>query len=233
MFNNYLLSGCIIGCAIFTFGLWFGVLRGYDIYRHKRSLLLLITLSTIFPPILTYWLLIANDPVTQAEPLALYGAIAGFLISTLAAEYLMRGTRSARVQPPPPMRVQPPPPMRVQPPLPIRVPIAAPERSMEMRPPSKEIVAFHRRLRYTVYFFIFLFIFLFPPYYESWTQNRAWVFIGSSNVRPFFVFDFAFLLYELILLATVSSGIEFWLAKSQNGEDTKANSNQFPRNSHP
>ena len=68
--------------------------------------------------------------------------------------------------------------------------------------------------RLFVYFFIFLIIVLFPPYYENVTNNRTWLFITSTNSRPFFSFDLTFLIYEAILLSIIVSVFEFF--QSQN-----------------
>ena len=82
-----------------------------------------------------------------------------------------------------------------------------------VRNQARENVTLYRNLRIALYACLLLFVVLFPPYIENWTHDRAWVFITSANVRPLFTFDFAFLMYELILLAVVFSGIEFWRAQ--------------------
>ena len=68
--------------------------------------------------------------------------------------------------------------------------------------------------RLFLYFFTFLLIVLFPPYHETVTNSRAWVFITSASSRPFFSFDLTFLVYEAILLVAVFSAYEFYRAQN-------------------
>ncbi len=67
--------------------------------------------------------------------------------------------------------------------------------------------------RLFVYFIIFMVIVLFPPYHETVTNNRTWLFITATNARPFFSFDLTFLLYEAVLLAAIVSVFEFLQAQ--------------------
>ena len=196
MLINYLSGGCFIASIFFIIGLWFGSLRGYEIYQYKRASLIFITLVTIAVPVVTFLAVSTSSQSNHAEIFARYGAIAGFLIAALYVEYLMR-------------------PKKVR-----RAPLASPALPEQSQPSTNNPLVIYRNLRLSLYFIIVLLLLLFPPYYESWTHNRAWVLIVSGNVRPFFVLDLTFLLYELILTAAVCSGIEFWMVKSQNGTDT-------------
>ncbi len=196
MLINYLSGGCFIASIFFIIGLWFGTLRGHEIYQHKRALLIFITLVTIALPVVTFLAVSTSSQSNHAETFARYGAIAGFLIAALYVEYLML-------------------PKKVR-----RAPLASPASTEQSQSPPNKPLVIYRDLRLSLYFIILLLLILFPPYYESWTHNRAWVFIGSGNVRPFFVLDLTFLLYELILTAAVCSGLEFWMVKSQSGTET-------------
>ena len=195
MLINYLSGGCFIASIFFIIGLWFGSLRGHEIYQHKRALLIIITFATIAVPVVTFLAVSNSSQSNHADTFARYGVIAGFLISALYVEYLMRPKK-------------------------VRVaPLDTPASTEQSQSSSNEQLVIFRDLRLSLYFIILILLLLFPPYYESWTHNRAWVFIGSGNVRPFFVLDLTFLLYELILTAAVCSGIEFWMVKNQNGTD--------------
>ena len=68
--------------------------------------------------------------------------------------------------------------------------------------------------RLFLYFFTFLLIVLFPPYHETITNSRAWLFITSASSRPFVSFDLTFLLYEAAILVAIFSAYEFY--RSQN-----------------
>jgi len=184
MLENYLSSSCFIGVVIFIVGLWVGGLRGYRIYRYKLSLFIFISLSTIITPVLPYmW---AGSQPRDAEMQAIYVAIAGFLIPTLYAEYLIFFRKRNKFQE------------------------ASKAQPVNEKNQSQEPVPQFNSMRFFIYFSIFLMLFLFPPYYEAWTQSRTWVFITSRNLKPLYTFDFAFFIYELILMLTVFAGIEFW-----------------------
>jgi len=291
MFINYFSSGGFIGSAIFIIGLWFGVLRAYEIYRHKRSLMIFITLSTMVIPVLTYVFFIINGQAKYAEIQAMYGAIVGFLIPALYAEYVMNSEKRGNVQSVSPVQLgekrkiaipmshakpaeerktvmpiatakpveerkiaipmshaKPVEERKTAMPITTAKPIEerkiamsisrtkpveerktvttiarakpvekrkteqplSPQQLGVVRNQVRENVTLYRNLRIALYACLLLFVVLFPPYIENWTHDRAWVFITSANVRPLFTFDFAFLMYELILLAVIFSGIEFW-----------------------
>jgi len=296
MLTNYISSVSFIGSVIFIIGLWFGVLRAYDIYRQSRLLLIFITLSTLLTPVFTYMWFIAGGQPQYAEIQAIYGALAGLLIATLFAEFMMTFQKSPatqRVFPPKPVEEHQPAPARlkvkpveeikpVQPVLPVQPvevrkpsppklkakpveenkpsppPVLPPKpveerkpsppklkarpmeeqiplqpvlqvqlvearnpspprmktRPVEERSQSNENATHSGSLRMFLYFLAFLLIVLFPPYYESLTNSRDWVFITSTNLRPFFALDVAFLMYELVILLAVFSGYEFWRAQS-------------------
>ncbi len=265
MLTNYISSVSFIGSAIFIIGLWFGVLRAYDIYRHSRLLLIFITLSTLLTPVFTYMWFIAGGQSQYAEIQAIYGALAGLLIATLFAEFMMTFQKSPatqRVLPPKPveehkpsppkMKVKPveeqipfqpvlqarpveerkpsPPKLKakpmeehmpLQPVLQVQMvearkpaPPRVKTRPVEERSQANENATHYGSLRMFLYFLAFLLIVLFPPYYESLTNSRDWVFITSTNLRPFFALDVAFLMYELVILLAVFSGYEFWRTQS-------------------
>ena len=68
--------------------------------------------------------------------------------------------------------------------------------------------------RLFLYFFTFLLIVLFPPYHETITNSRAWLFITSASSRPFVSFDLTFLLYEAAILVAIFSAYEFYRAQN-------------------
>ena len=361
MLINYLATESFWNSALFIGGVWFGVLRAYTIYQFNRSLLVLITLTTLGLPFAFYLLVHLAGLSAFASFQTKYAALLGFSISTLFAEFTMmffvpRTIRSrsqsrtrqpstasaelpitshAATAPPPappapsirlkpvePQPLQPLPSLQIKPvvapqviqpkvrietpapapvlhskpepvhkpevahkpepirkpevahkpepmrkpevahkPEPIRKPevahkpepIRKPEVAHKPEPIRKPEVAhkpepirkpvtprkpepvsdlepvtrvaantredsdtgFHvGNWRLFVYFFVFLIIVLFPPYYETVTNNRTWLFITSTSSRPFFSFDLTFLIYEAILLSIIVSVFEFF--QSQN-----------------
>jgi len=105
---------------------------------------------------------------------------------------------------------------------------AAPPRQTEepVVSPGRSSGGFNKVLRYAAYVITFLLICLFPPYLQKYTNDHIWMFIGSNNIRPSFSLDYTFLIYELILLAIVVSGIEFCRKNifSEDNYDMNANS---------
>ena len=326
MLINYLATESFWNSALFIGGVWFGVLRAYTIYQFNRSLLVLITLTTLGLPFAFYLLVHLAGLSAFASFQTKYAALLGFSISTLFAEFTMmffvpRTIRSrpqsrtrqpltsssalpitsytetapppappapsVRLKPIEPQPLQPLPSLQIKPvvaspvmqpkvrietpapapvfhskpepvhnpevahkPEPIRKPEAAhkpepirkPEVAHKPEPIRKPVAprkpepvsdlepvtlvaantredisdtGFHvGNWRLFVYFFVFLIIVLFPPYYETVTNNRTWLFITSTNSRPFFGFDLTFLIYEAILLSIIVSVFEFF--QSQN-----------------
>lgn len=286
MLTNYLSSGSFFGSTLFVIGVWFGILRAHAIYQYKRSLLVLITLSTLGFPVLTHLLVTEGGYTGLSELQAKYAAIVGFLVSTIFAEFMMMlyGPSSARpvVRSRPqsarklspsvvtakpvevkPLEVKKPEPVVVQvkmieEPLTIVPPLAKAKHSPARKPapvvvqvdlledelpeiqveaptptPVRKPTLVAAKVqtekstestgdnpvqfgnwRLFLYFFIFLLIVLFPPYHETVTNSRAWLFITSINSKPFFAFDLAFLLYELIILSAVTAVYEFWRSQS-------------------
>ena len=106
---------------------------------------------------------------------------------------------------------------------------AAPPRQMEepVVSPGSSPGGFYKVLRYAAYVLTFLLICLFPPYLQKYTNDHIWMFIGSNSIRPSFSLDYTFLIYELVLLAVVVSGIEFCrknIFSDDNNYDMNANS---------
>ena len=360
MLVDYLSSGCFIGSTIFITGLWFGVFGAYGIYRHNRSFLLFITLSTLITPALTYMFFVSNNSPQYAEMQAMYGAIAGFVIPTLLAEFTITFQKRSEAQAVPvttavevrrtsrqaihvkpaeePETVQQIVPTKVvaesrKPTKPTariepeeerkvvyakaveeaRKPVKAtkpviqeePEAARkvvyaktveEARKPArqtKQVVhaepaqerkaayakaveaarkhvkpavydepeeepkivyvtpvekrktaptrqmeepglatgrqsgTFYRALRYFGYVCTFLLICLFPPYLQKYTNDHIWMFIGSTNIRPSYSLDYTFVIYELILLAIVVSGIEFCRKNIFNDENYDMNASSY------
>jgi len=323
MLINYLATESFWNSALFIGGVWFGVLRAYTIFQFNRSLLILITVTTLGLPFAFYLLVHLAGLSAFASFQTKYAALLGFSISTLFAEFTMMffvprtirsrsqsrtrqpSTASAELPitsyavtappPAPPVRLKPIEPQPMQPlpslqikpvvahqviqpkvrietpapapvlhskpqpvhkpevahkpepirkpevahkpepirkpevahkPEPIRKPVAPrkPEPVSDLEPVTlvaantREDVSdtgFHvGNWRLFVYFFVFLIIVLFPPYHETVTNNRTWLFITSTGSRPFFSFDLTFLLYEAILLSIIVSVFEFF--QSQN-----------------
>ena len=106
-----------------------------------------------------------------------------------------------------------PPPVQTKPEkIRKQVRVAASTDDMQNEPSD---TSFHfGNWRLFLYFFTFLLIVLFPPYHETVTNSRAWVFITSASSRPFFSFDLTFLVYEAILLVAVFSAYEFYRAQN-------------------
>ncbi len=129
MLTNYISSVSFIGSAIFIIGLWFGVLRAYDIYRHSRLLLIFITLSTLLTPVFTYMWFIAGGQSQYAEIQAIYGALAGLLIATLFAEFMMTFQKSPATQ-----RVLPPKPVEEHKPSPPKMKVKPVEEQIPFQP---------------------------------------------------------------------------------------------------
>ena len=106
-----------------------------------------------------------------------------------------------------------PPPVQTKPEkIRKQVRVAASTDDMQNEPSD---TSFHfGNWRLFLYFFTFLLNVLFPPYHETVTNSRAWVFITSASSRPFFSFDLTFLVYEAILLVAVFSAYEFYRAQN-------------------
>ena len=108
---------------------------------------------------------------------------------------------------------------KASPPRQLEEPVASPGR--------RSSGGFNKVLRYAAYVFTFLLICLFPPYLQKYTNDHIWMFIGSNNIRPSFSLDYTFLIYELVLLAIVVTGIEFCrknIFSSEDNYDMNANS---------
>lgn len=390
MLVDYLSSGGFIGSTIFITGLWFGVFGAYGIYKHNRSFLLFITLSTLLTPALTYMFFVTKNSPQNAEMQAMYGAIAGFVIPTLLAEFtiafqkrseaqavhtttameMRRTTRQvlqvksleepetvqqivqtkvvaeARKPEKPTARIElederkvvfaktveeaqkpvkatkpvvqepelerkvvyaksaeearkpakmPKPSIHEEPeeerkvvytktveearkparqqakpvvhaevteerkaayakaveaarkqvkPIVYEEPEEAPQ-IIYAKPVEKRKVAptrqmdepvistgkqsgtFYRSLRYFGYGCTFLLICLFPPYIQKFTNDHIWMFIGSNNIRPAYSLDYTFVIYELVLLAIVVSGIEFCRKNIFNDDNYDMNANSY------
>jgi len=349
MLINYLATESFLNSALFIGGVWFGVLRAYTIYQFNRSLLVLITLTTLGLPFAFYLLVHLAGLSDFASFQTKYAALLGFSISTLFAEFTMMffvprtirprsqsrtrqpSTASAELPvtsyaataPPPappapsvrlkpiePQPLQPLPSLQIKPavapqvmqhkvrietpapapvlhskpepvhkpeaahkpdpvrkpevahkpepvrkpevahkpepvrkpevahkpepvrkpevahkPEPVRKPVAPrkPEPVSDLEPVTRVAAntredsdtGFHvGNWRLFAYVFIFLIIILFPPYSENVTNNRTWLFITTTNSRPFFSFDLIFLIYEAIVLSIIVSVFEFF--QSQN-----------------
>jgi hypothetical protein len=262
MFFNYLATESFWNSALFIGGVWFGVLRAYTIYHFNRSLLLLITLTTLGLPFVFYLLVHWGGLTAFASFQMKYAALLGFAISTIFAEFTMmffvprsiRARAQARARQPlaapteisiapyeavitpsamppvaPQARLKPIEPQPMQPVMPLEIkpvvspPVVQPKVRLEAPPPAhrpepvyhpepvrkpetgtrvalksweeSSDTGFHvGNWRLFVYFLIFLIIVLFPPYHETVTNSRTWLFITSTSSRPFFSF------YATILL---------------------------------
>ena len=89
MLINYLATESFWNSALFIGGIWFGVLRAYTIFQFNRSLLVLITLTTLGFPFVFYLLVHWGGLTAFASFQMKYAALLGFAISTLFAEFTM------------------------------------------------------------------------------------------------------------------------------------------------
>ncbi|MHC1761598.1 MAG: hypothetical protein AB9917_19205 [Negativicutes bacterium] len=390
MLVDYLSSGCFIGSTIFITGLWFGVFGAYGIYRHNRSFLLFITLSTLITPALTYMFFVSKNSPQYAEMQAMYGAIAGFVIPTLLAEFTItfqkrneaqavpattaaevrrtsrqavhakpaeepetvqqivptkvvaesrkptkttariepeaegkvvyaktveearksvkatksaiheepeaerkvvyakaaeearkpakttkpaiyeepeaerkvvyaktveearkparqtkqvvhaepaeerkaayaKAVEAARKQVKPAVYDEPEEESQIVYAKPVEKRKTAPARQMEepRQATGRSSGTLYKALRYFGYVCTFLLICLFPPYLQKYTNDHIWMFIGSTNIRPSYSLDYTFVIYELILLAIVVSGIEFCRKNIFNDENYDMNAGSY------